>query len=413
MRSPVQSGSGQRGGPPAWRGGRSWRQKRPRRRLRDRRWFQITAVVLAVFIAVVAWSIGHALTNPGGGSLSERLAEWARDHYLGPLVTLGEWMTYQPPKAGGKPSFSLGGPGSGTRSGRGGQGRAGHAHGPAKIPAAFAAPHRLSSPAGRPLAGEGQWRVVYQVHHTPAIYRTFLRPDRVHTSYVAGIVSMNPGLLKFQLRPGAEDPGPGSYGGAQAQIAPGHRSGLAATFNGGFKMASAGGGFYLNGTYRGALRNGAASMVYYRNGGLRIGVWGHHLRMNKSVTGVRQNLLPIVEHGKVPATVDQNVQTNWGATLGGGYYVWRSGIGQTRDGRIIYVYGPALDVRTLAELLKRAGCVEAMELDINPDWTNFMYYRPGQHPADPTPVNVLPDQVQPAARYYALANRDFTAVFAR
>jgi hypothetical protein len=146
---------------------------------------------------------------------------------------------------------------------------------------------------------------------------------------------------------------------------------------------------------------------------MRIGVWGSDLHMTPDVVGVRQNLRPIVEHGHIPATVDQNVQSSWGATLGGGYYVWRSGIGVTSTGQVIYVYGPALDVRSLASLLRRAGCVEAMELDINPDWTNFMYYKPGHHPADPAPVNLLPDQVQPAARYYALANRDFTAVFAR
>ena len=58
----------------------------------------------------ISWSVGHALTMPGGGTLSERLAEWARDHYLGPVVTLGEWLTYQPPKVGGKPSFALTGP---------------------------------------------------------------------------------------------------------------------------------------------------------------------------------------------------------------------------------------------------------------------------------------------------------------
>jgi hypothetical protein len=427
MRSPVQSRSGRPGGqPPGWRGGRSWRQRQPRRPLRDRRWFRIAAVLLAVFLAWLGWSLGHALTNPGGGTFSERMAEWARDHYLGPLVTLGEWMTYNAPKKGGKPNFALTGPSRGTGGSGGGSGTgsgtSGHRTGsgqprrgsaPHKIPAVFAAPRRLSSPAGRPLRGEGQWRVLYQVKGVPAIYGTYLRPDRVHTSYVSGIVSMNPRLLRFQLRPGVEDPGPGGYGGARADLAPGHRHGIAATFNGGFKLDSAGGGFYLNGTYRGALRKGAASMVYYRNGSLSIGVWGHHLRMNHSVAGVRQNLLPIVEHGRVPSTVDQNVQTSWGATLGGGYYVWRSGIGETRDGRIIFAYGPALDVRTLAELLRRAGCVEAMELDINPDWTNFMYYRPGHHPGSPTPVSLLPDQVQPAARYYALANRDFTAVFAR
>jgi len=42
-----------------------------------------------------------------------------------------------------------------------------------------------------------------------------------------------------------------------------------------------------------------------------------------------------------------------------------------------------------------------------------MYYRPGKHPADPAPVNLLPDQVQPPDRFYSLASRDFTAVYAR
>jgi hypothetical protein len=376
----------------------------PRRRLRDRRGVRITAGVLVVALAWLSWSLGHALTSPGGGSLSERVAEWARDHSLGPLVTLGEWAAYQPPKVGGRPSFSLAGPQAGP---------------PAPVPGKHAAaagsgvPKQLASPAGKPLRGEGQWRALYRVHHVPAVYGTYLRPDRVHTSYAAAVVSMDPRLLRFQLRPGTEDPGPGSWGGSRPVIAAGARRGLAATFNGGFKIASAGGGFYLNGRHRGSLRRGAASMVYYRGGGLAIGVWGHGLRMTRDVVGVRQNLRPIVEAGRVPPSVDRNVQASWGATLGGGYYVWRSGVGVTRDGRIIFVYGPALDVRTLADLLQRAGAVEAMELDINPDWTNFMYYRPGRHPGNPTPVALLPDQVEPAARYFALTNRDFTAVFAR
>jgi hypothetical protein len=390
---------------------------RPRRRLRDRRGARIAAAVIVVVFAWVSWSLGHALTVAGGGTLSERAAEWARDHELGPVVTLGEWVSYRAPKVGGKPSFSLAGQGAaaaGARPAPGTRARAGRP-GPRASAPGFAVPAALASPAGRPLPGEGQWRPLYAVGGVPAIYGTFLRPDRVHTSYAAGIVSMNPHLLRFELRPGTEDPGPGSYGGAQPFIPAGTRGGLAATFNGGFKIASAGGGFYLNGTSRGGpLRPGAASLVYYRDGGLAIGTWDHGgLVMTRDVVGVRQNLLPIVEHGKIPATVDQNVEASWGATLGGGYYVWRSGVGVTADGRIIFAYGPALDVRTLAGLLARAGATTAMELDINPDWTNFMYYEPGAHPGRPRPVSLLPDQVQPAGRYYAPVNRDFTAVFAR
>ena len=386
---------------------------RPRRRLRARRGTRVAAAAIVAVLAWVSWSLGHALTDAGGGTVSERAAEWARDHELGPLVTFGEWVSYRAPKVGGKPSFSLAGRGAAAPGGRAGR-AAPKASATAPAPG-FGVPAALSSPAGRPLPGEGQWRPVYAVGGVPAIYATFLRPDSVHTSYVAGIVSINPHLLRFELRPGTEDPGPGSYGGAQPVIPAGTRAGLAATFNGGFKLASAGGGFYLNGTSRGGpLRPGAASLVYYRDGGLAIGTWGHDgLVMNRDVAGVRQNLLPIVENGKIPPTVDQNVETSWGATLGGGYYVWRSGVGVTADGRIIFVYGPALDVRTLAGLLARAGATTAMELDINPDWTDFMYYEPGQHPRNPRPVSLLPGQMQPSQRYYVPANRDFTAVFAR
>jgi hypothetical protein len=222
---------------------------------------------------------------------------------------------------------------------------------------------------------------------------------------------MNQRLVRFELRPGTEDPGPGRWH-AQPYIAPGTRHGLLATFNSGFKISSSDGGFYLNGSTSGTLRPGVAAVVYYRDGHIAIGVWGRTVRMTPDVVGVRQNLHLIVTHGQVPPTVDSNVETSWGATLGGGYYVWRSGIGITRDGRVIFVYGPSLNVRELAELLRHAGVVTGMELDINPAWMSFMYYLHSQS-ANPKPVNMLPTQAQPAYRYYSLSSRDFTAVYAR
>ena len=327
------------------------------------------AAGFTVLLCWVAFSIGQTLTAAGNTGTSARLAEWARDHYLGPVVTFGEWISYNPPKVGGKPQFSLSAP----------SGSAGGAYKPRAGTSATSAspdvPVRLTSPAGAPLPGEGQWRVLARVHGVPAIYGTYLRPDRVHTSYVAGLASMDPRLLRFQLRPGSEDPGPGNWGSAP-YLPAASRPGLLATFNGGFKINQAGGGFYLNGVAKGTLTPGAASMVYYRDGRMAIGVWDRDVRMTSQVAGVRQNLRLIIDHGAIPVSVDQNVQSQWGATLGGGYYVWRSGIGVTRDGRIVYAYGPALSVRTLAGLLQRAGAVEAMQLDINPAWMSYMYYRP-------------------------------------
>jgi hypothetical protein len=363
---------------------------------------RLITVGLAVFVLLTGWSIGHALTVAGGGNFSQRVAEWARNHYLGPAVTLGEWLTYSKPKKGGNPGVSfdkLGGRKVHKKK---------HYHGLAPI-----VPANIGSPAGPPLAGEGVWRVAVSVKGLPAVFKTYVRQSRTYSSYYAGIVSMDQRLLKFSLRPGTEDPGYGHWG-APMTIPPGQRRGLVATFNSGFRIASSGGGFYLHGHSVGQLIKGAASEVYFKNGKLLIGRWGSGpLRMGPDVAAVRQNLRPIVINSHVPKTVDQNVTTAWGATLGGGYNVWRSGVGITRDKRIIFVYGDALDVRTLANLLQRAGCVTAMELDINPDWMSFMYYLAKNHPSDPTPVNLLRGQTQPADRYYSISNRDFTAVFTR
>jgi hypothetical protein len=216
------------------------------------------------------------------------------------------------------------------------------------------------------------------------------------------------------LHPGSEDPGPGNWGpNADPWIPPGKRTGLLATFNSGFKIDSSRGGFYLNGSSVGALQAGDASVVYYKDGTAKVGEWGRDLQMTSQVEAVRQNLQLIVDNGQIPSAVDNNVEAGWGFTLGGGYYVWRSGIGMTKDGRIVFAYGPALNVRQLATLLQHAGAVQGMQLDINPAWTSYEYYKPAGHPTNPTPTNLLPDQEGSAQRYYAMWSRDFMAVYAR
>ncbi len=373
------------------------------RRLARLRTVRVIAAVLAVFLVWVMISAGQATFRNNGQSLAANLAEWARDHYLGPVVTFGEWLTYNPPKAGGKPSFSLAVPKGEQVTAAKGR----HKGFQPDIPAP------LKPLASAPLPGEGQWRVVEKVNGQPAIFVTFLR-DATYTSYVNGIASMDQRLVKFQLHPGSEDPGPGNWGPwGSSYIPPGERTGLLATFNGGFKLDSSGGGFYLNGHYKGSLVNGAATIVYYKNGTIKIGEWGRDFTMNSQIEGVRQNLKLLIDHGKIEPNLNQNIETNFGATLGGGYYVWRSGLGITKDGRIIYVYGPALNVQDLAELLHQAGAVEAMQLDINPYWMKYEYYTANGHPSDPTPTNLLPTQQQSAYTYYSVYTRDFTAVYAR
>jgi hypothetical protein len=353
----------------------------------------------AGFCCLMGVSLGQALAADNGLSLAGKLAEWGRDHYLGPAVTWLEQLTYTPPRTGGSPSFSLAAPKAALKFS--------HVRGfVPDIPANLA-------PFARPaLPGEGVWRLAESVHGEPTVFTTFLRVDAVHTSYVAGIASFDQRLVRFQLHPGSQDPGTG-FGGGQPWIPPASRTGLLATFNGGFRLSASGGGFYLNGSASGTLTAGAASAVYYRDGTLAIGRWGRGMSLTRQVAGVRQNLKLIVDHGKIAGDINQDVEANFGATLGGSYAVWRSGLGTTADGRIIYVYGPALTAQSLADLLQRAGATEAMELDINPFWTTFEYYQPHRHPAGPVPVVLLPDQQTSGYRYFSPYDRDFTAVYAR
>jgi hypothetical protein len=392
------------GAPPA----RKVRFRRTRKFFR-RRSVRIVSALVALFLAFVMFSAGQAAFKNNGQGFTANLAEWARDHYLGPVVTFGEWLSYNPPPKGGKPSFSLAVP----------SGEAVSAGKPAKTRARTESrnlfvpdiPATLKSLAGSPIAGEGQWRVVETVKGEPAILTTFLR-DATYTSQVNGIASIDQRLVRFSLRPGTEDPGAANWG-VPDYIPAGQRTGLLATFNGGFKLNSAGGGFYLNGIYRGTLVNGAASVVYYKNGSVKIGEWGRDFSMNSAIAGVRQNLKLLVDHGQVSASANSDVMTNWGATLGGGYYVWRSGIGITRDGRVVYVYGSALNAQDLGLLLQRAGAVEGMQMDINPAWMKFDYYQAKTNPSDPTPVPLLPTQQPSPYSYYTPSTRDFTAVYAR
>jgi hypothetical protein len=91
--------------------------------------------------------------------------------------------------------------------------------------------------------------------------------------------------------------------------------------------------------------------------------------------------------------------------LGARTVVARSGVGVTKTGALVYVAGPALTVKTLAEALQRAGAVRAMTLDINPEWVTFNIYQP-------VPVKLYPQMQRPATRYLGPTreSRDFFTV---
>ncbi len=361
------------------------------------------ALSIVIYFGYMGVSLIGYLTDPSYGvGLSARAAEWGRDHGLGSVVAWVEQVgtRLNPPATGGRPPS--GSFGSGTTD----QSTKGHDHLPV--------PTRLTSPAGPSLPGEGVWHAAGRLTSKglPAIYEAFVRPDRQHTSYVAGVAWMDPTLLRATLYSGSYIPSANYHYSHSAPIRWKDTKTLVAAFNAGFRMDDAHGGYFTDGhviaPYN--LRNGAASLVIYKNGTVNVGAWNQDVKMNASVASVRQNLNLIVDHGAMVKGLDNNDNSVWGQTLSGGSFVWRSGVGVTANGAIVYAAGPALSIATLAHLLQTAGCVRAMELDINTDWVQYSTYRGalGHAINGGMGTSLLKGMVGPPSRYFeAWWNRDF------
>ena len=224
----------------------------------------------------------------------------------------------------------------------------------------------------------------------------------MHTSYVVGAAWMDTKLLKATLYSGSQIPGGGPYlhsAPVQASAA----SGLVAAFNAGFLMSTANGGYYTDRRTVVPLRarRGLLRGLCQRHGNRRK--LGDRRLHDPEVVAVRQNLDLLVVNGQPAPGLNAADTSKWGFTLGNRVYVWRSGLGVTADGALVYVGGPGLNISDLADLLIRAGAVRAMELDINTDWVNFASYTPASPTGTATPANgvdLLPGMAGSPDRYF-------------
>jgi hypothetical protein len=126
------------------------------------------------------------------------------------------------------------------------------------------------------------------------------------------------------------------------------------------------------------------------------------------VAFARQNLPLIVNDGRPTPNLNDGPQ--WGATLHGATYVWRTGVGIDRHDNLIYTAADYQTVGTLAAILIHAGAIRAIELDINPQWPTFITYT---HDGGLKPTKLVPNYLQPANRYLYPDSRDFFTVYRR
>lgn len=247
----------------------------------------------------------------------------------------------------------------------------------------MAAPRPLAVFAGTSASAQGVWTPAgRRVDGLPAVYETTLVPPG--GVQPAGIAWMDTKRLSARLYSGSVSPGGGPYR-FTAPVQPAQAASLVAAFNGGFKMSSAEGGYYTEGRLIDPLVAGAASLVIYADGSVNVGAWGSDIVMAPNEVAIRQNLVPLVAGGQPTVQAAGPDWQAWGATCAattcapnvpGIEHQWRSAVGVTAEGALVYASGPALDPLQLAELLVRAHVVRGMELDINPYWPVFATYDP-------------------------------------
>jgi hypothetical protein len=265
--------------------------------------------------------------------------------------------------------------------------------------------------AGAPaLPGEGVWTTVVTVHGHPAVKVASMRPDAVHTSFVAALMWIDPTYVRGQLHPGFLDPG-GQWR-APDFLTPALQSQVVAAFNSGFRLDASRGGYYSEGRFVVPLRDGAASLVLDKDGKAQVGAWNRDIQMGPTIASVRQNLVLLVDHGRLNPTCATGGPLNWGSTIGEAAFVHRSGFGITNAGSYVYVGGPALSVCSLGRLLLAAGVERGMELDINPAWVSGVYFHRSRR-GHAKGFTLFPAEQVPPQHYLYPASRDWYGWYAR
>jgi hypothetical protein len=364
-----------------------------------RRARRVVLVAALICVVPVAVSWARMLNRPRSVSWNIATVEWVRGHGGNPLVSQVENWYYElnAPSKGGAPLKSL--PQVGVTT--------------ADVKNAEQEVHVYRPPRVKPLIhpvlpGEGVWKPASATAgKRPPVLLTTFRSDPEYPQFVAGVAWIDAGRTHLEYVPGLAEP-PELEDRGPAEVPPAKRDRIAATFNGGFPLETSNAGLVYHGQVLAPMVNGIATLVEYRGGRIDIRPWENGERVNPKIVFAKQNLPPIIEEGKLNPNLGDGPE--WGATVNNAIRVWRSGLGVDRRGNLIYAAANYQTVESLAKVLRRAGAVRAMELDINEDWTSFITYR---YPGAKDPSNLLPEMFRPDTRYLEPDERDFFAVYVK
>lgn len=264
-----------------------------------------------------------------------------------------------------------------------------------------------------PISGEGVWipqgAAPVPYNYLPLDAKTFIRPDASHPYAIATLLQFDMRFIKLHMVAGTIEPGGprGFNGPGVIPAADQAGNALLAAFNGGFKYSDGQYGLFTNGTVYVPAQPNAATIAVTREGQIMLGAWGVDPRLNSGNSDLvawRQNASLLIDNGAInPLTSDGAA---WGGTILNSAYTWRSGLGLTSNGTLIYAAGSYMTALTLGEALKAAGAVTAMQTDINPFWVRAFLYNRDFH-GNLTITKLNPAMYGIGTEYLTSTERDF------
>lgn len=374
-----------------------------RRRQRRRRRYLLVVGVVAILLAPAIYSYVATMLQPSSLPLGVRSVEWLRSHHGNWLVDEAEhyYYSWKAPRKGGPQLTSLPSVGLAPTT----TARAAAERARARLDVW---PPRIRPVFAHALPGEGIWkRTGPLVRGRPPVLVTTFRTERDYPSIVAYVAWFDHVRTALAFYPGRYEPPNAPIRGPMS-VPHGERWRLLASFNGGFTYIDGHNGSSIDGRTYEPLQDGLATLIGYRDGRVDIRTWRGGPNAGPGVAFARQSLPLIVRNGRLNPALNDSSQ--WGATLGNAVRVWRTGVGIDRRGNLIYAAANYQTVITLAQILKRAGAVRAMQFDINPEWPSLITYA---HRRGLDPVKVVPNVMQAATRYLVPDDRDFFAVYRR
>jgi hypothetical protein len=167
---------------------------------------------------------------------------------------------------------------------------------------------------------------------------------------------------------------------------------------------------YADGTEYVPLRNGLASICVMKDGTIKMGEWGADISWDPNMAACRQNVVLLVQNGEVSKRTGEGNDT-WGYVQvnSAEFITWRSAVGLTKDGNLIYAAGNSLSAESLARALWAAGAYTAMQLDINSPYVllgNFFPQADGTLRSERF-MDTMPDS---PSRFLRTQERDFMYV---